>query len=458
MERIRLADVSRVIGASPKPELDATVEGVSIDSRTLSPGELFVAIEGERFDGHAFLVEAFERGAVASVVARGAGPVPTVGPALVVEDTVTALQDLSAWYRGRFEPRLVAVTGTNGKTTTKDMTAGALSTRMATLRTEGNLNNHIGVPLTLFGLTRDHAAAVVEMGMNHPGEIARLAQVARPEVGVITNVSRAHLETMEDLDSIARAKGELLEALPVDGVAVVNADDPRVMALAPKARAAVVTFGLSESAEVRGVGIDERAGGICFETADGVRVELPVPGRHNVMNALAALAVSRALGVDAEDAARGIASFAPSAMRMAIVRAAGRVILNDAYNANPGSVAAALDTLVAVATGRPTAAVLGDMLELGSASGAAHREAGARVAALGIDYLLLFGTEVAALAEGAVASGMSRERVNTYETKAALAEDLEALLPEHAVVLVKGSRAMRMEEVVELLGREAPAS
>ncbi len=458
MERIRLADASRALGLPPGRDRDLAVTGVSIDTRTLVSGDLFVAIRGERFDGHAFVGEAFERGAAAAVVARGAGPVRALGPTLLVEDTVTALQDLSAWYRGRFEPRLVAVTGTNGKTTTKDMIAGALSTSMSTLKTEGNLNNHIGVPLTLFGLTRDHAAAVVEMGMNHPGEIARLAHVARPEIGVITNVSRAHLETMEDLDSIARAKGELLEALPADGVAVLNADDERVMAQAPRTRAVVQTFGLSERAGTRAVGVEQRARGVRFELAYGVSVELPVPGRHNVMNALAALAVSRALGVDAREAASGIASFAPSAMRMATARIAGRTVLNDAYNANPGSLAAALDTLEAVAAGRPTAAVLGDMLELGDESRAAHREAGARVAELGIDYLFLFGREVAALAEGAVASGMLRERVNTYESKAALAQDLEALLPEHAVVLVKGSRGMRMEEVVELLGREAPAS
>jgi len=458
MERIRLADVSRALGQPPGGDRDLAVTGVSIDTRTLARGDLFVAIRGERFDGHAFVIEAFERGASAAIVAEDRGAARDLGPTVLVEDTVTALQDLSAWYRGRFQPRLVAVTGTNGKTTTKDMAAGALSMTMSTLKTEGNLNNHIGVPLTLFGLTRDHAAAVVEMGMNHPGEIARLAEVARPDVGVITNVARAHLETMEDLDTIARAKGELLEALPADGVAVLNADDPRVMAQAARTQAGVRTFGLSEAAGTRAVAIDESASGVTFELADGATVALPVPGRHNVMNALAALAVSRALGVDPGEAARGIASFVPSAMRMAIVRNAGCTILNDAYNANPGSLAAALETLVAVAAGRPTAAVLGDMLELGSESRAAHREAGGRAATLGIDYLFLFGSEVAALAEGAEASGMSRERVRHYETKAALAQDLEALLPEHAVVLLKGSRGMRMEEVVELLGREAPAS
>jgi UDP-N-acetylmuramoyl-tripeptide--D-alanyl-D-alanine ligase len=450
--------VSRAIGASPERELDAAVEGVSIDSRTLSPGELFVAIEGERFDGHAFVEDAFRRGAVAAVVAHDPRSSQEPGRVLLVEDTVTALQDLAAWYRGHFEPTLVAVTGTNGKTTTKDMIAGALSTRMTTLKTQGNLNNHIGVPLTLFGLSADHEAAVVEMGMNHPGEIARLAQLARPRVGVVTNVARAHLASMRDLDSIARAKGELLDALPADGVAVLNADDARVMSQAGRTRARIETFGLSEGAALRAADVEESASGVEFTLVGGGRVRLPVPGRHNVMNALAALAVSRALGVDAEDAARGIASFAPSAMRTAIVRIAGRVILNDAYNANPGSLAAALDTLVEVAAGRPTAAVLGDMLELGGESEDAHREAGARAADLGIDYLFLFGAEVAALAEGAVATGMRRERVLTYESKAALAGDMEALLPTNAVVLVKGSRGMRMEEVVELLGRAAPAN
>jgi UDP-N-acetylmuramoyl-tripeptide--D-alanyl-D-alanine ligase len=458
MERIRLADVSRALALPPGADDDPAVTGVSIDTRTLAPGDLFVAIRGERFDGHSFVGDAFDLGAVAAVAASDSGLATGLGPTLFVEDTVTALQDLSAWYRGRFDARVVAVTGTNGKTTTKDMTAGAISMGMPTLKTEGNLNNHIGVPLTLFGLTREHAAAVVEMGMNHEGEIARLAELARPEVGVVTNVARAHLETMQDLDSIARAKGELVEALPADGTAVLNADDPRVMAQASRTNATVQTFGLSEGAGVRAVAIEETVSGVSFELEGGERVDLPVPGRHNVMNALAALAAARALGVGPTEAARGIASFAPSAMRMAIVRVGGRTILNDAYNANPGSLAAALDTLVAVAAGRPTAAVLGDMLELGSESRAAHREAGERSAALGIDHLFLFGTEVAALAEGAKVNGMSQERVRTYETKAALKEELEALLPANAVVLVKGSRGMRMEEVVELLGREAPAS
>lgn len=457
MESVRLADVSRALGAPTGSEPDLAVTGVSIDTRTLAPGDVFFAIRGERFDGHTFVGEAFARGAAAAVVARGEKPAEALGPTLLVEDTVTALQDLSAWYRSRFEPTLVAVTGTNGKTTTKDMIAGALSTRMTTLKTEGNLNNHIGVPLTLIRLAREHEAAVVEMGMNHEGEIARLAQVARPQIGVITNVSRAHLETMGDLDAIARAKGELLEALPAEGVAVLNGDDPLVMSQAKRTRARVETFGLSAGAATRAVDVEEEAHGVRFALAGGGRVELPVPGRHNVMNALAAMAVSRELDIPASEAAAGIASFTPSAMRMAIVRVAGRVILNDAYNANPGSLAAALATLSSVAGGRPTAAVLGDMLELGPQSASAHRQAGARAAELGIEYLLLYGREVAALAEGAVASGMPQERVRTYETKAALTQALEDL-PDGAVVLVKGSRGMRMEEVVELLGREAPAS
>jgi len=457
MERVRLADVSRALGARAGAGGDLAVTGVSIDTRTLVPGDVFVAIRGERFDGHTFVSEAFARGAAAAVVSSGADLDDAVGPTLLVEDTVTALQDLSAWYRSRFEPTLVAVTGTNGKTTTKDMIAGALSTRMTTLKTEGNFNNHIGVPLTLLRLAREHDAAVVEMGMNHEGEIARLAQVARPLIGVVTNVSRAHLETMGDLGAIARAKGELLEALPAEGVAVLNGDDPLVMSQAERTRARVETFGLSEGAATRAVDVEEKPHGVRFALAGGGLVELPVPGRHNVMNALAAVAVSRALGIPPSEAAAGIASFTPSAMRTSIVRVAGRVILNDAYNANPGSLAAALSTLVSVAGGRPTAAVLGDMLELGRESASAHREAGARAAELGIDYLFLFGVEVAALAEGAVASGMSRERVRIYETKAALAQALEDL-PDGAVVLVKGSRGMRMEEVVELLGREAPAS
>lgn len=447
--------MAQALNAHANGTAGVEVVGVSTDSRTVRPGDLFFAIRGDNFDGHEYVEDAFAKGACAAVVSDDTA---RSGTALVVEDTVDALLTLAAWYRDRFDIPVVAVTGSNGKTTTKDMAAAVLSTKFRTARTRGNYNNHIGVPLTLFDIEGEHEVAVVEMGMNHPGEIARLAAAARPSVGVITNVSEAHMETMQDIDTIAQAKAELLDALPPDGTSVLNWDDPRVKVLWTRGPGNVVTFGLSADAEVRAVGIDASADGVSFELADDGRVTLPIAGRHNVMNALAAIAVGRIMGVPDADAARGLSSFEASPMRMNFERAGSRVVLNDAYNCNPGSLGAALEVLVEAAGERTSAAVIGDMLELGSTSTRAHREAGARAAELGVDWLLLFGTEVAALKEGALEAGMPASRVRIFESKTALVETLRKELDESAVLLVKGSRGMRMEEVVELLAEEAPAS
>ncbi len=462
MERVRLTDMAAALGMPTGGLSGIDVGGVSTDSRTVAEGDLFVAIEGERFDGHRFVADAFAKGAAAAVVSSSADVVGAAGPLLAVDDTVDALLDLSAWYRSRLDLAVVAVTGTNGKTTTKDMTAAALSTGMSTVKTDGNYNNHIGVPLTLFRIDRCHEAAVVEIGMNHPGEVTRLAGAAHPSVAVITNVAEAHLETMGSVEAIAEAKGEILDALPADGVSVLNADDPLVMTQAGRAPFRVVTFGLTERADVRAVGIEEGEGRVSFNViVDGgepVGIELPVPGRHNVSNALAAIAVARVLGIDARSAAEGLAEFEPSPMRMKLVQIGSWTVLNDAYNANPGSVVAALKTLVEVGRGRTTAAALGDMLEMGRRSEETHREVGAAAAELGVDYLFLFGREVEALRDGALDAGMPPERVEVFENKDDLVQTAGPRLGDDAVLLVKGSRGMRMEEVVELLTMEAPAS
>jgi len=460
MERVRLTDMAQALNAHTEGTAGVEVVGVSTDSRTVRPGDLFFAIRGDSFDGHEYVEDAFAKGACAAVVseARLSTGGPGDGPRLFVPDTVDALLQLSGWYRDRFEVPVVAITGSNGKTTTKDMAASVLSKHYRTAKTRGNYNNHIGVPMTLFELTSEHEAAVVEMGMNHVGEIARLAEAAKPTVGVITNVAEAHMETMHDVDTIARAKAELLDALPPEGTAILNWDDERVKALWPRGPSSVITFGLSPDAEVRATDVEALPDGVSFELSDGGRVELPVPGRHNVMNALAAIAVGRAMGVPDADAIAGLAEFEMSPMRMSIERVGAWTVINDAYNCNPGSLGAALEVLVEAAGDRMSAAALGDMLELGATSTRAHREAGARAVELGVDRLYLLGVEVSALEKGAVDAGMPASRVRTYESKTALVDSLRKELDESAVLLVKGSRGMRMEEVVELLTAEAPAS
>ncbi|MBD3349267.1 MAG: UDP-N-acetylmuramoyl-tripeptide--D-alanyl-D-alanine ligase [Candidatus Eisenbacteria bacterium] len=470
MENVTLREAGSAINADSGELPGVPVAGVSIDSRTVGAGDLFFAIPGERYDGHEFVDAALDGGAVAAVVSNDASMYPGEpgakdapgGLLLQVPDTIAALQELAAWYRGRFDVRVVAVTGTNGKTTTKDMAAAVLSAEMPTARTEGNLNNHIGVPLTLLELSSDDRAAVVEMGMNHPGEIRRLAEIARPHVGVITNVGEAHLETMGTLEAVAEAKGELLDALPPDGAAVLNADDPRIMAQAGRSAAKVTTYGLTEDAELRGARINERFGpgvaAVEFEIDGDGKVELPVPGRHNVSNALAALAVGDVMGVDREAGIRALSTFRSSPMRMRMTTAGRWTVLNDAYNSNPASLAVALETLAGIADTRPSVAVLGDMLELGARSPEAHRDAGRKLAELGVGHALLYGNKVSHMREGAIEGGMPPANINVYESKDALARELEELPVRDAVVLVKGSRDMRMEEVVELLVKEAPAS
>lgn len=464
MENVTLRDVARVLENGRLDVPDAPVTGVRIDSRVDGREDVFFAIRGERLDGHAFVREALGNGALGAVVSDEV-PNGTGDAVLIrVDDTTRALQDLAAWYRSRFDLRVIGVTGTNGKTTTKDMTAAVLSSGLSVAKTEGNLNNHIGVPLTLFGLSSRHDAAVIEMGMNHPGEIRRLTEVARPDVGVITNVAEGHLESMETLEAVAEAKGELLEALPADGTAVLNADDPRVMAQATRTDARVTTFGFGSGCDVRAVDVVERGcgvenpGTVSFEVDGGGVVELPVPGLHNVSNALAAIAVGDVLGIDREKAIEGLRTFEPSPMRMFVSRVGTWTVLNDAYNSNPGSLAAALDALTAMAAGRPTVAVLGDMLELGSVSREAHAAAGRRAAEAGVTYLFLFGCDVERLREGALEEGFPPERARMFEDKAELVRELSGLPMRDAVVLVKGSRGMRMEEVVELLMKGAPAS
>lgn len=435
--------------AAAKPAL-----GAALDSRQTRPGEVFVALPGERADGHEFIPEARAHGAVAAFCHRGRAAgldVEACGPLLVVDDPERALAAWGAARRAAWKGTAVGITGTSGKTTTKEMLALCLSAQALTWATEGNRNNQLGVPATLTGLSDDHRFAIIEMGMNHRGEIARLCEWARPGVGVVTHVGAAHLEGLGSLAEVARAKAELAAALPADGFLVMPAGLPHFEAALDEAgvRARRVTFGVECEADLVARQVAELGpAGISFRVEGLPPVRLRLAGRHNVANALAALACARELGVDpaAAVAALGAAHAPPGRLEVSVK--GGVTLLLDHYNANPDSTRAALETLRRWPARRRFAA-LGEMKELGDYADLGHREVGE--AAAFVDGLYLVGEATAHVAEGAKASGLREERVRGFPTAEELAAALAAELAAGDAVLIKGSRAMRMERVAAAL-------
>ena len=434
---------------APAGAAGTRLSGASIDSRTLESGQLFVPLKGAHVDGHEFLAAAFARGAAAALCARErhaalAGREP--GPLLVVDDVTRALQDLARGWRARWSGQLVAVTGSAGKTTTKDLIALALATRGPTLKTRGNLNNHWGVPLTLLSLAPSHWAAVIEMGTNHAGEIAVLAAIAEPTAAVITNAGSAHLEHFGTLAAIAREKAALGHAVPAAGIVVAGADSPALLQALAGARARLVTFGLAPGADVRPAAVrDLGERGSRIKVEGFPEFELKLVGRHQVLNALAALAVARELGCDPSAVARALEGAAPGAGRMEVRERRGATLLVDSYNANPESTRAALETLAAWPGATRRIAVLGDMLELGPESPALHRRAAA--AARGAE-LWTVGEFAADYAAGARDVGLE---ARAFADKRALATALGRELAPGVVVLFKASRGAALEQVLALL-------
>ncbi|MBW1896097.1 MAG: UDP-N-acetylmuramoyl-tripeptide--D-alanyl-D-alanine ligase [Deltaproteobacteria bacterium] len=360
----------RLIGGSEGGQFG----GISTDSRTTKAGELFVAITGEMHDGHRFLEKAFQVGAQGALVSESYLREESSSPKreqlwIAVPDTLKALGDMATFRRRQSPASVVAITGTNGKTTTKEMTAGVLGQAFDVLKTPGNFNNLVGLPLTLFGLSRNHEWAVVEIAMNHPGEIRRLAEIAEPDLGVITNIEPGHLEGVKDIEGVMKAKGELLDVLGEDGIAVLNIDDERVCRLAEKFPGRVVTFGIHNSAEVRGEAVSQTPSGSDFDLAwydESVQVSLRISGMGAIYNALAAAAVGYRVGLSIDEVKKGLEGTVSLPGRMEIISLAGGIhLINDAYNANPGSVALAIETLRILKGQGRGHLVIGDMLELG---------------------------------------------------------------------------------------------
>ena len=398
-------DVARAMHASAAGAPGRKIAGWSIDSRTLVAGDLFFALRGQH-DGHEYVQPALARGAIGAVVENAARDLAAAGTNLfVVADTLTALQELAAWARCRWGGKVVGVTGSAGKTTTKDLIAHLLSAEMATGKTIGNLNNHMGVPLSILRLPDDARVAVLEMGMNHAGEIRALARIARPDIGVVTNVGYAHVEAFGSIEAVALAKRELIEELPSAGVAVLNADDPLVAAFREVHRGRAVTFGLSDNADVRAEDVKLQEAGVRF-CYGGVPFESPLVGRHGLSNILAALAVAGIFEIPPERLRDPVRNFTPGKMRGERLEHNGIVIWNDSYNSNPEAARAMVDVLRATPA-RRRVAVLGEMLELGQSTEPLHRDIGKYVAAQGIDVLIGIRGAARFTVEEAVRAGLS---------------------------------------------------
>jgi UDP-N-acetylmuramoyl-tripeptide--D-alanyl-D-alanine ligase len=457
VELVAKATGARVIGAGEGAP-DFAVVGT--DSRTVKPGQLFVALHGERFDGNDFIDEVIAGGAAGVVCDEGRA---LARPGVVffeVRDTLRALGDLAAAHRRGFDVPVIAITGSNGKTTTKNLLRSILATAYGgadrVLATEGNLNNLIGMPLTLLTLAARHRAAILEMGMNAFGEIARLTEIAAPTLGLITCVAPAHLEGLGSIEGVARAKGELFEGLGANAIAVVNCDDPHVARVAAGLRCRRQDFGANRPVCARAIAPDGLRG-IRFELVvpgGSAPVCLPLLGRHNVGNAVAAAAAAIAVGVGIDAIAAGLAAAAPAPMRLSVERLPNGVeLINDAYNANPGSMRAALSALEGVAD--HCTVVLGEMRELGAVAADLHAEIGAAVGRLGPRAFCAVGPYAEDYARGAVAAGMASQAVTSVATNAAAADAVARSWRAGDAVLVKGSRGARMEEVVAELRRRA---
>lgn len=422
---------------------------VSTDSRKVKVGSLFIALRGDRFDGHEFVASAFGSGATCAIVDRRADTERFKNrPYLVVRDTMQALGALAQCYRRKFDIPVIAVAGSNGKTTTKDMIAAVLKRKYRIQSTSENLNNQIGVPHTIFGLKPAHEIAVVEIGTNHPGEIKYLCDMLEPTHGLITNIGREHLEFFRTLDGVMREEGSLFRKLGSDGIGFVNADDPRVVRLARHLNKKVVFGFKGRTKHIAGRRFHQSDRG---ETIFSIKamgrksfeVKMDIPGRHAVANALAAATVGLSFGVPNVEIRKALAAFRSSDKRMEINRWSGLIVLNDTYNANSDSVRAALETMQKYPHSGRKIAVFGDMLELGARSAGEHRRVGRMVNELGIDVLLTFGKQARIIHDAAVV----KNKIH-FEQKESLCAHLDRLLSQGDLVLVKGSRGMRMEDIV----------
>lgn len=457
METTRISELLTERFVLARGEVEKEISGISTDSRSIKMGEMFVALNGDRFDGHDFLEEAVKRGAIAVVVRNDYDVAEWLLrheniTIIRIFDTLFGLGELARRYREKFPIPVIGITGSNGKTSTKDLIAEVMGRKYKTVKTLGNLNNLVGVPLTLMRLGYSTEAAVIELGMNQIGEIARLTEIVSPEVGVITNISETHLEHLKSVDNVAKGKRELPENMGDDTTLLLNADDPYRDKLCEGFGGKVLTFGIeSENADFRALNPRLQGKTTVFEF-EGQPVYLNVPGYHFVYNALAALALGKLYGIPDNEIRGALASTKLTSMRMELMAIAGKFIINDSYNANPRSVREAIRTFSDLSLEGRRILILGDMLELGVHCVDLHLETGRVIDSSRIDYLITFGPMARFIADGAVETGFPPDHVFAFEDRNRCRDFISGFLVEGDNVLLKGSRGMKMEELIQREG------
>jgi UDP-N-acetylmuramoyl-tripeptide--D-alanyl-D-alanine ligase len=455
MNNIKVSDILKATGGKLiQGNSELLINGISTDTRSIKQGEIFFALEGENYDGHKFVEQAIHNGAAGAVISSGKKAAYSFHNGfkkcalLEVADTLTALGELAKFYRNSLPASFIAVTGSNGKTTTKDMAYHVLRNFKSVSRSRKSFNNFIGVPLTIFETETAHDFCIVEMGTNAPGEIKRLSEIIFPDFAILTNISNAHLEGLENIEGVASAKSEFIENMAEDGTLITNADDDWCNQIADRFNGKVISFGFNQSADIKASNVKRNDSGFVFTVNDSLTVNLPVFGKHNIYNALAVIAMCDTVGVGIEVICDKFMDFKLPPMRMEKQICGGIVVVNDGYNSNPSSMSSALDEFSQLITSGRKVLICGDMLELGNYAERLHKEVGAKVADANIDVLWAVGPLSRFVAEEAIANGMPRENILSCETSEEMCSFVASQLKKDDTVLIKGSRRMKLECVL----------
>ena len=454
MNNLKVSDILKATGGKLiQGNSELLINGISTDTRSIKQGEIFFALEGENYDGHKFVEQAIHNGAAGAVISSGKKAAYSFHNGfkkcalLEVADTLTALGELAKFYRNSLPASFIAVTGSNGKTTTKDMAYHVLRNFKSVSRSRKSFNNFIGVPLTIFETETAHDFCIVEMGTNAPGEIKRLSEIIFPDFAILTNISNAHLEGLENIEGVASAKSEFIENMAEDGTLITNADDDWCNQIADRFNGKVISFGFNQSADIKASNVKRNDSGFVFTVNESYTVNLPVFGRHNIYNALAVIAMCDAIGVGIEVICDKFMDFKLPPMRMERQIFGDIVVINDSYNSNPSSMSSALDEFSQLMTSGRKVLICGDMLELGNYAERLHKEVGAKVANANIDVLWTVGPLSRFVAEEAIANGMMRENILSCETSEEMCSFVASQLKKDDTVLIKGSRRVKLESV-----------